>query len=199
MANEIQTSFIPKGQDAPRRSYRGNVMGLFTFITLLIFAVSLLTFAGAYGYRYILSEQINRPCSAENQKSCGLVASLEIEKKELRIDLIERYVNLSRKMNIARDLINKHRSLNLFFAALEELTLQSIQFTKLDFIADNFVLEGRTSSYEDIAVQAKVFSEDKRFRAARFSNFGVDKENRITFKVNLEVDPLLLVYRPSGQ
>ncbi len=199
MANEIQTSFIPKDGSSSRRSYRGNTMGLFTFIALLIFAVSLLTFAGAYGYQYFLSEQINRPCSADDQRSCGLLASLEIEKKSLRIDMIERYVSLSRKMNLAQDLINKHRALSMFFTALEESTLQSIQFTKLDFTADSFVLDGRTTSYEDIAVQAKVFSEDQRFKSARFSDFGVDKENRITFKVNLEADSSLLVYRPTGQ
>ena len=199
MAPEIQTSFIPKqnmAASAARVSSQAT-LGLFMVVGMVIMALSLLVFAAAYGYQYILADSINRPCVPGNDQGCGLRASLERDKRELQVERIVRFSRLDAKMKTAASIINNHTTMMPLLDTLEELTLQTIRYTKLDFTDKGINIEGVALGYEDVAVQLKSFKESGKIKSAVFSGLGLDQRGNVTFKLALVVDPKLLSYVSS--
>lgn len=201
MAPEIQTSFIPKqnlANNVARVSSQAT-MGIFMVVGMAIMAVSLLVFAGAYGYQYMLADSINRACEPNNDQGCGLWASLERDKRELQVERIVRFSRLDAKMKTAAGIINSHVTMMPLLDTLEDLTLQTVRYTKLDLTDKGIAIEGVAVGYEDIAVQLKSFKESGKIKSAVFSGLGLDQRGNVTFKLALAVDPKLLSYVASQE
>lgn len=201
MPEGIQSSFIPK-QNFTRNATAAAAqasLGLFMLIGMVIFGLSLVAFAGAYGYQYILSDSINRPCQAGSDQGCGLRESLEHDKRELQVDRIVRFARLDAKMKAAAGIINSHDTLLPLFDKIQELTLQTIRYTKFDFSDKGINLEGVALGYEDIAVQLKVLKSSKLINNAVFSNLGLDPKGNVTFKLALTVNKDLTSYQSMVQ
>lgn len=197
MPDGIQSSFIPKQnftKNANAAAAQAS-LGLFMLIGVVIFGLSLVAFAGAYGYQYILSDSINRPCQAGSDQGCGLRESLEHDKRELQVDRIVRFARLDAKMKAASGIINNHATLLPLFDKIQELTLQTIRYTKFDFSDKGISLEGVALGYEDIAVQLKAFKSSNLVSNAVFSGLGLDPKGNVTFKLALTVNRDLTSYR----
>jgi hypothetical protein len=196
MGNDLQTSFIPKQnftKTATAVASQASV-GLLLLVSLIIFGASLVLFAGAYGYHYMLNNEINRPCVTGSDEGCGLRATLEQNKRELQIDRIIGFSRLDAKMKTASSIIAEHRTLIEFFNLLQDETIETIRYTKLDYNIDGVSIEGLARGYEDVAVQAKVFGESELVTEASFSDLGLDKAGNVIFKLNLKVDPDVFNY-----
>ncbi len=199
MAPEIQTSFIPKQNMSASMARVSSqaTLGLFMVVGMVIMALSLAVFAGAYGYQYLLSDSINRACVPGNDQGCGLRASLERDKRELQVERIVRFSRLDAKMKTAAGIINSHVTMMPLLDTLENLTLQTVRYTKLDFTDKGIAIEGMAIGYEDVAVQLKAFKESGKIKSAVFSGLGLDQRGNVTFKLALVVDPKLLSYVAS--
>ncbi len=178
------------GTNRPRRE---STMGVFMLVSLLILGVSILTFAGAYAYQYILDLQINKPCAGDGT-ACGLKATVEKTRSELGIEEISRYNRLDKKMKVAQSLIDSHTTLLPVFDMLERLTLHTVRFTKFQFDGKEIELEGSAVGYTDLAAQLKVFEESNVIQSAVFSDLGLDQQGNVTFVLNMVPNSSLLTF-----
>src|SRR3989344_2751981 len=169
MAESAQTSFIPKrplDASMTARPKSSRSFGLLNVIAFFILLASLIFYGGAWFYKAVLDDEINRPCEpavcSSQAQRCGLIASLERERHNLDQDTILLFQRLDHKFKIASDILASHIDLLPVFQMLEKLTLPSIYFDSFSFSADKGItMEGKAISYEDIAVQTQIFSEDK--------------------------------------
>lgn len=199
MANDLQTSFIPKQTFTKTATVVASQasVGLLLLVSLIIFGASLVLFAGAYGYHYILSNEINRDCVVNSDEGCGLIATLEKNKRDLEIDRIIGFSRLDAKMKTASSIIAEHRTLIEFFNLLQNETIETIRYTKLDYSIDGVNIEGLARGYEDVAVQAKVLGESELVTDASFSGLGLDKAGNVVFKLALKVNPDVFNYEKT--
>jgi hypothetical protein len=196
MPNEIQSSFIPK-QNLTKTVNRPTMpVGLLTLVAFLILGVSVLMFAGAFAYKQLLYQEINRKCSGSSDKGCGLVASIERERERLDYTLLTRFRRFDAKSKIAKEILDKHATLMPVFKLLNDTTLETIQYTKFTFTPAGINLEGVASSYEDIALQSQVFgARNKEIKSFIFSGLDLDQRGNVVFKLLMTIDPAILSYR----
>ena len=179
------------------RPRRESTMGVFMLISLLIVGLALVTFAGAYAYRYVLYLQVNKDCAGDGS-ACGLKATVENTRRELGLEEITRYNRLDKKMKVAQSLIDSHTTAGPLFAILEELTLHTVRFTKLDFDGQKLELEGAAIGYTDLAAQLKVFEASRSIESAVFSDLGLDQQGNVTFTLKLSPVSSLLAFTSSN-
>ena len=192
MAIQNQSSFIPK-ESLGSRPRRESVMGLFLMISLIILGISLLLFAGAYSYQYVLDLWVNKPCAGDGS-ACGLKATVENTRQELGIEKSKRYSALDKKMKVADGLINSHTTLVPLFDALERLTLHTVRFNRMTFSDGTVSIEGSALSYTDLAAQLKVLEGSNSFKSAIFSGLGLDQAGNVTFDLEVVPEPSLLTF-----
>ncbi len=198
MEPSIQTSFIPKQplhQAAIQTPERFSFLSSLAVIILVI--VALFT-AILFGYRWYLSNEINRPCRPTSDgiaASCGLKATLARKEEELNKIALQEYQRLDVKFKLARGLVDNHITMLPLLAFFDETTLSNIRYNKLSQTNDGLALEGTALRYEDIAVQAAGFRADRRVRSFTFSDFALDNQGFVNFKLALSLDPRLLSYR----
>jgi hypothetical protein len=198
MDNQIQTSFIPK-QAAPVKPVvvpkKGSAfLNLVSFIVLVI---SLLLAAGAYTYQMQLQTEINQPCdlSQTDTKGCGLLASLAIQKSNMKESLLTEMQRFDLKLKIANAILAKHITLVPLFQLINETTLKNIRYTSFGLQDNTVTMKGTAGSYEDVAVQSKKLNADKkRFISPMFSDLDLDQKGNVIFKLTFKVDPQLLLY-----
>ncbi|OJI09569.1 MAG: hypothetical protein COV08_00275 [Candidatus Vogelbacteria bacterium CG10_big_fil_rev_8_21_14_0_10_49_38] len=199
MDSKIPTSFIPKDslrQDGTK--FKGGT-DLLMVGALLVLTGAVVYLAGAYTYRYLVYNEINRPCAvAGANTSCGLRASLEIETRELERDRLEHLKRLDIKLKNGLSVLSRHTTLVPLFDLLGRVTVQNIQYKRFQFDGSRVTLSGVARTYEDIAYQQKIFASNpltiKYIRDFSFANFGVDQNGLITFSLAYTVDSALLSY-----
>src|SRR3989344_1353848 len=175
MEPQMPTSFIPKRvMDRPERP-GARPVGLLLIIAVLILVISLALWVGTYFYRGLLENQVK-----------GLEASVEKERQALDQPTIVQFQRLNDKLKVARDLLDKHVSLVPVFKMLEELTLPTVGYTSFDFKPKAIALSGLAASYEDVAIQAEIFGQDKkRIQSFVFSDLDLDAKGKVIFKLTI--------------
>ncbi|MEK7586929.1 MAG: hypothetical protein AAB453_03620 [Patescibacteria group bacterium] len=204
---ETQTSFIPKQVLTRQTSQRSEGVGLFTVLSVVIFIVSLGFLGAVYFYRYILDDEINRPCPAtpsagadDVTRGCGLSPALAKKKADLgdETELLKRIERLDNKINKATALLAGHNSVLPIFEMLERLTLQTLGYTSFSFDGSTVKLAGKARSYESIALQSQKFSENmNEIKSFVFSGLSVGEDDTVSFQLTLTVDPQLTTYTKS--
>lgn len=204
MENKLSTSFIPKQTVSSNLSERREPLGIAMMIAVIIFAVSILYFAGVFGYRYYVYNQINQACTGGDTNgdgSCGLKASLEKEKKDFQYESLARLKRLDTKLKNGSAVLANHQSLKPLFDKLSKVTAHNVRFNNFRFSKNTIDISGLASSYEDVAYQSKLFTkeiaktgEDREITAFSFSDFDVDSKGNVVFKLVLTVDPSLLSF-----
>lgn len=188
--NEQKHTFIPKapvtGVSAARAAQRAP-LGLFFGITLVVFLLTVFAAAGSYAYRAYLTKEV-----------ATLNASLEREKAAFEPDTIRAYKRFSGRVNTADVLLARHIAPSIFFTVLQDITLQSVRFSKFSYSFDStdvqISLSGTASNYSSVAFQSDVFGKSPYVGNPIFSNLTLDKAGSVTFDVNARVDPKLLLY-----
>jgi hypothetical protein len=178
-------------------------VGIIVLISLLILAVSVIYFAGIYGYRYIVDNEINYVCPSTDTSGgdCkqGLQKSFDLAMNDLPTNELNDLKRLDTKLKNGGAVLASHITLVPLFNLLGQLTAQNIQYTKFQFSKDNsFELSGIAKSYDDIAYQQKVFAGDqgsKSISSFAFSDFDLDPKGNVIFKLVMTVDKKLLAYQ----
>ncbi|HYC83118.1 MAG TPA: hypothetical protein VEB60_01030 [Candidatus Paceibacterota bacterium] len=198
---QIQTSFIPKQTMVKQpASPRRLPAGLATIVAFLILGLSIAAFAFAFAYRAALLSEINAKCpdaSADTNRGCGLIATLERERERLDPQLLTEFRRVNAKMKLAETVLAKHATLVPLFTFLNENTLQTVQYQRFSFSPTGVIIEGTAEGYEDIALQSREFGKHKdKIQGFIFSDLNLDQNTgNVVFKLEMTVNPSVLSYR----
>jgi hypothetical protein len=167
METGIKSSFIPQGpivpsSPSPRRSGGGG----FDFIVLtalVVFVASATLGVGVFLYAQFLSTS-----------AASKLAQLERAKQAFEPALIQDLTRLDDRMRAADVILAQHMAPTMFFDLLEQLTLQTVSFSSLDFGSESgevrITMRGIAQSVNSIALQADLLSKTGVIANPIFSN-----------------------------
>lgn len=198
MDTQIQTSFIPKQSvNTTKNKESRTPSSLISTASFIILFSSIILAVGAYGFKFYYSYSINRPCPNPNQiqtAGCGLIASLEVDKRNLDEDLLKKMQRFDNKIKAGQTILNNHKTLIPLFDTLGSLTLKTVRYSSFGLKDNEVTISGSANSYEDIAIQSKIFETNKNLISPLFSNLDLDTKGDVTFKLTFKVVPELLSY-----
>ena len=188
METKFQTSFIPKTTLEPVANGAKKPLGLFVFLSTIIFFISAVVAAGAFGWDKYL----------ESRKTT-MKSDLEKNIKAFEPQTIDQYVRLDNRINSAKELLSKHVAVSYIFDFLEDETLQSIGFTDFKYgVAPDggatLALNGSAKSYNAVAYQSIVFGRERALKNPIFSNLDLDNAGNVVFNFTTNVDPGFIAY-----
>lgn len=193
MQPEIQTSFIPKAPKREVPSRRASSVNVLMVASVIIFLASVGSYLGAFVYHRVLYNEINDPCSGS---ACGLKASLEKARAEVRQDLVEKIKRMEQKIVLAKTIVSGHTSLLPIFRNLEKMTVRSVQYSSFSFGKEGVKIDGKTKDYDTLAQQGDVYKQNIGMSLASYkvSDFTEDDKGAVTFKALLVFSPELIKY-----
>ncbi|MFT7507165.1 MAG: hypothetical protein ACI92I_000305 [Acidimicrobiales bacterium] len=201
------TSFIPKqptrGQVKPRTVHKVYV---FTYISMVLFFMSLVSSAVVFGYTQILNNQL------EEEKT-----RLADERANFNEAGLEAVREFDARIDKAAGLLYGQVAVSRIFAALESMTAQSVQITGLAYgknKEDQLVLEllATTNTINATMFQRDVLSKDDFFKNATFDEVdftssdeldnsqefnGTTAEDRVTFLISKQLNISEIEYDPD--
>ena len=182
----IPTSFVPKQPVLLRKSISG--FNPFLVVSYFILGIWVVIAGLVFAYQFYLSR-------VAEQKS----EELRTAQNNIDRATVSEFIRLRDRFTTAKDLLNKHHVPSHFFDELENITIQNVRFTSLKLtIKDTGMatvqMQGVARNFNALAAQSTAFAKDKNFKRAIFSGFTLDsKDNSVTFQVNADVDPSLMV------
>lgn len=189
METKFQNSFIPKtALDTPGMKVE-KPANFLTFISMVLFIISLLVAGGVYFWNQYLTSQVT-----------SLTTNLQKSESEFEPSTIEQYARLDSRFNNAKNLLKSHVAASAFFDLLDKDTLKTVQFSDLKYTEDKtgqitIVMNGKAKSYNSVAYQSKIFSSEPAFKNAVFSNLDLDTSGNVIFEFNAQVDPTFVTYQ----
>lgn len=193
MEPKFQSSFIPKGpitSAIPNSSVRQRSQdkGLFYFLSLIIFSVSVILALGVFGYKFYLKYSIAQ-----------MGADLENARSTLQPEVIGELTRLDNRIISSRELITKHLILSPLFKFLELSTPKTVRFTDFNFLKTPQGLElsisGEARGYAVLALQAEILDKSQYFKNSIFSNLGLNEKGDVNFTLKTVIDPTLASYQ----
>lgn len=191
MVDSPKTSFIPKqtsGSVPSRVPHRGRHSNLLSFIGMVVFLCGMILAVGVFLYKDF---------------SEGVLAGKKQELQDIKNSFsqsdIESLLELDRRINVSRALLDAHLSPSVVFDALELRTQRDISFTDFSYErresgSVELVLEGTALRFNTVALQSQQFAEAQMLARTIFSNLGVDEDGRVHFTTTSEGDNAALAY-----
>jgi hypothetical protein len=191
MAQEFQTSFIPKktfDAGAPARPSGSSLSNILSFVAFVLLLVSILGAGGIFLYgRFLIS-------SIESKKQ-----SLERAKNAFEPELIRELSRLDAKLRVSQELLDKHIAPSGIFDLLEDITLETVRFSDMAYSFEKdgikLSLQGEALSFASVALQSDEFGKNRSIREPVFSGLTLDDSGNVEFAVTAFVDPSVLSYR----
>jgi len=189
MAPNFQSSFIPK-ESVTEEVFKKKNAGMLGILVVSLFVFSIILSAGLYFYKGIIKSDIE-----------NLQLQLAEEEKNLDKETISKMSQFSKKLEVVKSIVLKHKVASNFLETLASSTVSSVQFVDLTYSeAKNgdlvVTLSGNATDYASVALQEDVFSKVKYFKSTIFSNLGLGKEGSVSFNLEITVDPKISVYSP---
>lgn len=189
METGIKASFIPQAPvtSAPRQKQRGGHDFLF-LVALVIFVASVTLAVGVFLYDQFL-----------NRSAASKQSSLERAKSEFDPALIAQLSRLDDRMRAGDEILGAHSAPTSLFHLLEQLTLQTVSFSNLDFSAEEsgnarISMQGLAKSVNSIALQADLLSKSGFVTNPIFSNINREIGGvRFNFTAHINEDALRFV------
>lgn len=192
MEPKFQSSFIPKGpvsisagMPSSKPARKG---GLFGYIAITIFIISVVLAVAAFGYRFYIKGTINRMSEEIASKSDTLIPSSSKE-----------FIRLNNRIQSTQTLINNHIVLSPLFDYLEASTVKSVRFNELTYNTTpsgvELILKGQASGYSAIALQSDIFNKGTSFKNSDFSDLSLDERGNVAFTYKTMVDSSLISYQ----
>ena len=190
MDQNFQTSFIPKKPILEERSTPSRPVGLLTILSIFVFFTMVIATGGLYFYKSALAKQIS-----------DMNNSLTLAKGQFEPDQIARIQLLDKRLTATSDILSKHIALSPIFGVLQQITEKSIRYTSFSYSVpdDNSSISvkmtGTALSYQDIALQADLYSQNKNLINPVFSNLSLNKGGNVLFNLSFSVDPHFVDYK----
>lgn len=183
-------SFIPKTRlTAPTYRKKGFELGILAAAFILF--VSIAMFGGVYFYRDSIKSQI----ASKKQ-------SLIRAKEAFEPALISELSRLNSAINSAQVLLDKHQAASKIFKLIGDLTLKETVFSNFQYrgasLKDRAVVSmaGETTGYTGVAQQARLLEDSEAIDQVKFSGLSLKEGGRISFSVEIEINPSHLIYQP---
>lgn len=165
METKFQTSFIPKRplvvdstKNVPIKSHGGG-MSVMMIISVILFLASL----GGAVASVVWIGVLNKAQDTYEEQ-------LKDSEKRFNISLIEDLKKFSTKIEISKQLFQKHLSVSEIFPIINELTIETVKFDSFEFLApDNnsesvqISMQGVAKNYNSISFQSDVFGSSDKF------------------------------------
>ncbi|TSC86150.1 MAG: hypothetical protein G01um10148_656 [Parcubacteria group bacterium Gr01-1014_8] len=194
METGIKSSFIPRDATipaAPSYSRGPGLSDLFVLIAIVLLVASVALAVGVFLYEQFLKTSTS-----------SKLEQLERAKAAFEPALIQELTRLDDRMSAADQVLSEHIAPSIFFHLLEQLTLQTVAFTNLDFQAVdahnmNVKMRGIAMSVNSIALQADYLSKSGAIASPIFSNINRQIDG-VHFDLGALVNPSALRYGQFG-
>ena len=198
MEPKYQTSFIPKKPVMTAGQSQSSGISLLLLVSLIIFLVSL----GLAGYVFLQKNLLIKNITAD-------VSIIEQNKSGLTSDAItiESLVDLNSRINVAKDLLNKHIAVSPVFNFLQQATLRSVRFKNFNFSSAgkdssganrvSIQMAGTATDWETVASQADEFGKPewkKIVSEPKITNLSLNADGSISFLFSAFISPSFLIY-----
>lgn len=186
---KTHTSFIPKKSlAATSRQPKGNSIGIFFLLALIIFIGVIALAIGVFLYQQFLLKSVEQK-----------IASLERASAAFEPTLIQKLSRLDIRIHSAQDILNNHKAVSTFFDLLEASTLESVSFENLDYKTDeggrtSISMRGKALNFSSVALQSDIFGKNKFILEPIFSELNLDKKGDVIFNFSAFIDPRLISY-----
>lgn len=185
MAEQQITTLLPKEYERKieRRPYVSYIS--ITKILFVFLVISLLVYAALFIYeKYFLKKQLDEITLAGQQ--LGL---------EERISDIKKIIEIDKKIELSKQLLNSHIYFSKIFKFLERNTEDKVYFNKFSANLANFKinLSGKAATYSDLAKQLKIFSEQKEVKNVDVSNISTLVDGKTSFNLEFIFDKSLVL------
>lgn len=190
MAEQFQTSFIPKKtvETAQEKTFSGS--GLVLFVGILTLVISLVLAGGVFAYDSFLKSSVTRK---EEQ--------LRQQRDAFAPEVIREMARLSTKLTVAKNLLKEHVAVSEIFALLQNVTLQTVRFSSFSFSEGEqgiqVTMQGEGLSFTSVALQADEFAKNPNLTNSIFSGFSLDNRGNVVFTVTTTVNPSVVSYPES--
>lgn len=193
MESNIKASFIPdkmpnaqRGASAPKSS-SGSAADILMLVAVVILAVALALSAGVFLYDSFLDANVQKKGE-----------QLQRAQQAFEPALVEELVRLDLRLQAAGDVLARHLAPSEIFNLLEELTLQSVSYSSLDYSINEddtiaIRMKGKAGSVNAVALQASVFGQHNAIISPIFSDIDLVSDG-VTFSVSAIVNPTSLRY-----
>lgn len=190
METGLKSSFIPHDAAMPvsPSPARGpGLSDLFILIAIVLLVASVALAVGVFLYVQFL-----------NTSSTSKLDQLERAKQAFEPSLIQELTRLDDRMQAADQVLSEHIAPSSFFHLLEQLTLQTVAFTNLEFQAVdpqnmNVKMRGIAASVNSIALQADYLSKSGAVASPIFSNIN-RQAGGVHFDLTAVINPSALRY-----
>lgn len=190
MDSKITSSFIPRdtarsGPTGP--AYASGGFDLLMLGGIILFVASVSLAIGVFLYLQFVESSL-----------AGKSEQLQRAQEAFEPALIAELTRLDDRMTAADDVLNQHLAPSELFRILEDLTLETISLTSLNFEANSggnvsVSLAGVARSVNSIALQADLFGKHVAITSPIFSNINRD-ENGVLFDVSATLNPTAIRY-----
>jgi len=199
-APPLQPSFIPKHNSFDNARQAPSPVGIFMFIGVIIFLVSLITFGGVLLYTGSVESGIAKGNDdlERAQRNFG----------QFGVDQLNEITRFDLKLKTAQFLLDRHVSLLNIYNDLEALTYQTVRFKNFKYgLSDDgkitLKMSGEARSYTDlnnyvpVALQASKFAGVPNVKDVLFSDLNLDQTGNVVFNFSATLDPKFVSYRET--
>lgn len=183
----IPTSFVPKQPVAPQARRPRPQAGVMYYAALFILGVMVVGAGLTFAYSLYL-----------NNVRDSRQARLHTAEQNINNDTVTDFIQLRNRIQTANVVLNQKIRVSQFFDALESVTLQNVRFKTLSFSVGNdrsakITMSGSARSFNALAVESSAFAHNDNFKRSIFSGIAADKNGVVSFTLNAELAPKLLM------
>jgi hypothetical protein len=188
LSPSIPTSFVPKQPvSTDRRRFSSGGNNLFLIIAGVALGLTVAVAVATFLYDQLLKNE-------ESAKAAQIVAA----QKSVNEDTVNQLVRLQSRLNDSETLINQHIVLTQFFNLLGSITSQTVHFDGVKIqVADDrsahITMTGEATDFNALASESNTFASEQYIKSAIFSNINVNKDNNVSFTLDADLDPALVV------
>jgi len=194
MDQNFQTSFIPKKPIIEERTNSSQPIGIFFVASLFILFIVLLGTGGVYFYKQTITKSL-----------VTLQSSLTLDQNNFEPSELTQLQTLDKRLKAATEILNNHISIIPVFNALQQVTMQTIRFTKFSYDVDSdtspndvdIKLSGMAIGYRSVALQSDLLNQNKNFINPVFSNLTLDNSGNVLFDLDFSVPASFVNYKQS--
>jgi len=192
MEPKFQSSFIPRGPVSTSagipNSKPARQGGLFGYIAITIFVISVVLAVAVFGFRFYVKGTINRMSEEIADKRDTLIPSSSKE-----------FIRLNSRIQSTQTLLSNHVVVSPIFDYLESSTVKNVRFDELTYnttpLGVELIMRGEASSYSAVALQADIFEKGGFFKDQNFSDLSLDEKGSVNFTYRAMVSPNLISYQ----
>lgn len=203
MEPQFNTSFIPKkslqedvtGTTPGKYVNRRTVHGPGFFLMLLVFIVTIIAAGSIFAYTKVIQGRID-----------ASLTTLERDRASYKPETIEALRRVDERMKGAERLIISHQTVSALLTTLENLTLKTVRYSKVDFtgaqrmtneqVGEAYLsMSGSAKELKSVALQMDQFDVSEVFGKPGVTKLERAPEgSKALFTMQVSVDPQILKY-----